>query len=130
MQFMTCATPELLVQDTGTDKAEVYPLLGDHYVLGRNSKSCDIIVHNPIVSPIHLSLSRDSTQRKPAFVIKDEGSTNGIYRGKRRVNFLKLRHGDVFTLGPPELAASVRLEYIDPPPLLLYVRSFWKRERN
>ena len=116
--------PELLVQDTGTDKAEVYPLLGDRYVLGRSSKSCDIIVRNPVVSQIHLSLSRDSTQRKPAFIIKDEGSTNGIYRGKRRVNSLELRHGDVLTLGPPELAASVRLQYIDPPPLLVKAATF------
>ncbi len=113
--------PELWVQDAGADKAEVYPLLGDRYMLGRSSKSCDIVVRNPVVSQIHLSLSRDSTQRTPVFFIKDENSTNGIYRGKRRVNSLELRHGDVLTLGPPELAASVRLQYVDPPPL--YVKA-------
>ncbi|MFB2770546.1 transglycosylase domain-containing protein [Pelatocladus sp. BLCC-F211] len=108
--------PELWVQDAGADKAEVYPLLGDRYMLGRSSKSCDIVVRNPVVSQIHLSLSRDSTQRQPIFVIKDENSTNGIYRGKRRLTSLELRHGDVLTLGPPELAASVKLQYVDPPP--------------
>ncbi|WP_017315929.1 transglycosylase domain-containing protein [Mastigocladopsis repens] len=108
--------PELWVQDAGADKAEVYPLLGDRYILGRSSKSSDIVVRNPVVSQIHLSLSRDSNQRQPVFVIKDENSTNGIYRGRRRVNSLELRHGDVLTLGPPELAASVRLQYVDPPP--------------
>jgi pSer/pThr/pTyr-binding forkhead associated (FHA) protein len=108
--------PELWVQDAGADKAEVYPLLGDRYVLGRSSKSSDIVVRNPVVSQIHLSLSRDSSQRTPVFIIKDENSTNGIYRGKRRVNTLELRHGDILTLGPPELAASVRLQYVDPPP--------------
>ncbi|MBD2344294.1 transglycosylase domain-containing protein [Anabaena subtropica] len=108
--------PELWVQDAGADKAEVYPLLGDRYVLGRSSKSSDIVIRNPVVSQIHLSLSRDSSQRTPVFVIKDENSTNGIYRGKRRVNTLELRHGDILTLGPPELAASVRLQYVDPPP--------------
>ncbi|NJM69315.1 MAG: FHA domain-containing protein [Scytonema sp. RU_4_4] len=113
--------PELWVQDAGADKAEVYPLLGDRYMLGRSSKSCDIVVRNPVVSQIHLSLSRDSAQRQPVFVIKDENSTNGIYRGKRRVNSLELRHGDILTLGPPELAASVRLQYVDPPPW--YVRA-------
>ncbi|MFM7614044.1 MAG: transglycosylase domain-containing protein, partial [Synechococcales cyanobacterium] len=45
-----------------------------------------------------------------------ENSTNGIYLGKRRIKSLKLRHGDIVTLGPPELAASVSLEYLDPPP--------------
>jgi membrane peptidoglycan carboxypeptidase len=113
--------PELWVQDAGADKAEVYPLLGDRYILGRSSKSCDIVIRNPVVSQIHLSLSRNSTQRIPVFVIKDENSTNGIYRGKRRVNSLELRHGDILTLGPPELAASVRLQYVDPP--AWYVRA-------
>ncbi len=108
--------PELWVQDAGADKAEVYPLLGDRYVLGRSSKSSDIVVRNPVVSQIHLSLSRNSTQRQPVFIIKDENSTNGIYRGKRRINSLELRHGDILTLGPPELAASVKLQYVDPPP--------------
>jgi membrane peptidoglycan carboxypeptidase len=107
--------PELWVQDAGADKAEIYPLLGDRYILGRSSKSSDIVVRNPVVSQIHLSLSRDSAQRTPVFVIKDENSTNGIYRGKRRVSSLELRHGDILTLGPPELAASVRLQYVDPP---------------
>ena len=111
--------PELWVQDAGADKAQVYPLLGDRYLLGRSSKSCDIVVRNPVVSQIHLSLSR-SSQLTP-FVIKDENSTNGIYRGKRRITALELRHGDIFTLGPPELAASIRLQYINPPPW--YVRA-------
>jgi peptidoglycan glycosyltransferase len=108
--------PELWVQDAGADKAEIYPLLGDRYILGRSSKSCDIVIRNPVVSQIHLSLSRDSNQRTPVFVIKDEDSTNGIYRGKRRLSSLELRHGDILTLGPPELAASVRLQYHNPPP--------------
>lgn len=113
--------PELWVQDAGADKAQVYPLLGDRYLLGRSSKSCDIVVRNPVVSQIHLSVSRDSIKRRSPFTIKDENSTNGIYRGKRRVTALELRHGDSFTLGPPELAASVSLQYVDPPPkYLLY----------
>ena len=107
--------PELWVQDAGAAKAEVYPLLGDRYMLGRSSKSCDIVVRNPVVSQIHLSLERYG-RRQRSFLIKDENSTNGIYRGKRRLSSLVLRHGDILTIGPPELAASVRLEYVDPPP--------------
>lgn len=109
--------PELWVQEAGSDKAQVYPLLGDRYLVGRSSKSCDIVVRNPVVSQIHLSVSRNSTQWRSPFILKDENSTNGIYRGKRRVNTLELRHGDILTLGPPELAASVRLQYFDPPPV-------------
>ncbi|MBV8886163.1 MAG: transglycosylase domain-containing protein [Chroococcidiopsidaceae cyanobacterium CP_BM_RX_35] len=114
--------PELRVQDAGADKADVYPLIGDRYLLGRSSKSCDIVIRNPVISQIHLSVSRDSRRsRRAPFVIKDENSTNGVYRGKRRLTSLQLRHGDVITLGPPELAASVRVQYVDPPPW--YVRA-------
>ncbi|HBB34241.1 MAG TPA: penicillin-binding protein [Cyanobacteria bacterium UBA8803] len=107
--------PELWVQDADAPKADVYPLLGDRYLLGRSSKSCDIVVRNPVVSQIHLSLERYGRSQR-TFLIKDENSTNGIYRGKRRLSSLVLRHGDVLTIGPPELAASVRLQYVDPPP--------------
>jgi hypothetical protein len=107
--------PELWVQDADADKADIYPLLGDRYVVGRSSKSSDIVVRNPVVSQIHLSLTRDS-QRPGTFILKDENSTNGVYRGKRRLDRLPLRHGDVLTLGPPELAAAVRVQYVYPPP--------------
>lgn len=108
--------PELWVQDAGADKAEIYPLLGDRYLIGRSSKSCDIVVRNPVVSQIHLSLSRSSSSRRSPFVLKDENSTNGIYWAKRRIANIELAHGDILTLGPPELAAAVRLRYYSPPP--------------
>jgi membrane peptidoglycan carboxypeptidase len=113
--------PELWIQDAGTDKAETYPLLGDRYLIGRSSKSCDIIVRNPVVSQIHLSLAKDNSKRRSPFVLRDENSTNGIYWGKRRIAAIQLHHGDVFTLGPPELAAAVRLKYHNPPPQ--YIRT-------
>lgn len=121
--------PELWVQDAGADKAEIYPLLGERYLVGRSSKSCDIVVRNPVVSQVHASLNRQSAAQgalgsifRPPFVLKDEGSTNGIYRGKRRVRSAVLRHKSVYTLGPPELAAAVRVQFHDPPPW--YVRAF------
>ncbi|MDX2239678.1 MAG: PBP1A family penicillin-binding protein [Leptolyngbyaceae cyanobacterium bins.302] len=114
--------PELWVQDAGAEKAEIFPLLGDRYVVGRSSKTCDIVVRNPVVSQVHLSLNREKQPpgflgyfwRSP-FVMKDENSTNGIFRGKRRIQQMVLRHGDVYTLGPSELADAVRVKYNDPP---------------
>ena len=115
--------PELWVQEAGAEQAEVYPLLGDRYMLGRSSKTCDIVVRNPVVSQVHLSLNRDSQRQsllstlfRAPFFLKDENSTNGIYRGKRRVRSTRLRHKAAYTLGPPELAAAVRIQFIDPPP--------------
>ncbi|MBD2020022.1 PBP1A family penicillin-binding protein [Leptolyngbya sp. FACHB-36] len=120
--------PELWVQDANASKADVYPLLGDRYLLGRSSQSCDIVIRNPVVSQVHLSLHRAKQPpgllaylfRSP-FTLKDENSTNGIFRGKRRIRQTVLRHGDVYTLGPTELAAAVRVRYVDPPPWFVRV---------
>ena len=101
-----------------SNKEKVHPLLGDRYLLGRSSKSCDIVVRNPVVSQIHLSIERDR-QNPRAFIIKDKNSTNGIYLGKRRIKVLPLRHGDTLTLGPAELAETVEISYSSPPPLLV-----------
>lgn len=114
--------PELLVQDSDAEHPEVFPLLGDRYMLGRSSKSCDIVVRNPVVSQVHVSLHREKPRKflglptRTHFQIRDENSTNGIYRGKRRLQTKTLYDGDVLSLGPPELVAAVRLQYKDLPP--------------
>ncbi|MGD2180942.1 PBP1A family penicillin-binding protein [Lusitaniella coriacea] len=111
--------PELWIQEADKSKAETYPLLGDYYRLGRSSRANDIVVRNPVVSQTHLSLKRDSKKQKH-FTIQDENSTNGIYMGRRKLKApLTLRHGDVLTLGPPELAAGVRVKYHNPPPKII-----------
>ncbi len=112
--------PKLLVQDADAPEADTFPLLGEKYVLGRSSQSCDIVVRNEVVSQVHLSLTRDR-KKGTTFLLKDEGSTNGIYRGKKRVDRITLRNGDRFTLGPPELKAAVKIVYLDPPPWYLKV---------
>jgi membrane peptidoglycan carboxypeptidase len=112
--------PKLLVQDADAPQPDMFPLLGEKYVLGRSSQSCDIVVRNEVVSQVHLSLSRDR-QKGTTFLLKDEGSTNGIYRGKKRVDRITLRDGDTFTLGPPELKAAVKITYLDPPPVYMRV---------
>ncbi|MEB3278224.1 MAG: PBP1A family penicillin-binding protein [Lyngbya sp.] len=115
--------PELWVQNADADTADVYPLLGDRYTLGRSSRSCDIVVRNPVVSQVHLCLVRYGQSGSGKFFIQDENSTNGIYLKRRRIGQLPLRHGDTITLGPPELANGVRLQYVDPPPW--YSRMLW-----
>lgn len=112
--------PQLLVQDADAPEPDTFPLLGDKYVLGRSSQTCDIVVRNEVVSQVHLSLTRDR-KKGVTFLLKDEGSTNGIYRGKKRVDRIILQNGDRFTLGPPELKAAVQITYLDPPPLYLKI---------
>lgn len=112
------ATPELRIKEP-KKKEERYPLVGDRYTLGRSSR-CDISVRNAVVSQTHLTLKRH--RKKPRwFIVEDEKSTNGIYRGKRRLKAFSLSHGESFTLGPPELAAGVTIQYFNPPPLWLYI---------
>ncbi|HEY9886774.1 MAG TPA: transglycosylase domain-containing protein, partial [Candidatus Obscuribacterales bacterium] len=97
-------------------KVEQFPLLGDRYLLGRSSDQSDIVVGSPIVSQIHASLTRDPNRPGRPFVIKDKQSTNGLYRGKKRLNYWVLQHGDVLTLGPADLADGVTIRYCEPPP--------------
>ena len=109
--------PELRITNEETGEKEIYPLLGDRYVLGRSSRSCDIVVTNPVVSQTHCSLHRD-TENPQSFILQDEKSTNGVFCKKRRLNKpLSLKHGDILTLAPPELAKGVSIEYYNPPPL-------------
>ena len=116
-------TPELWIEES-TGKRDIYPLLGERYVLGRSSKLCDIVVRNPLVSQIHVSLTRDRQKLSHSFVIRDEKSTNGVYRAKKRLASTVLRHGDVLTLGPAELADAVTIRYFDPPPWYLQTVRF------
>ncbi len=92
-----------------------------------SSRTCDIVVRNPLVSTIHVSVVRDPKRTglfsgRNEFRIQDEDSTNGLYWGRRRVKELPLRHRDSLTLGPPELASVVRVEYRNPPPW--YIQTF------
>ena len=112
--------PELWVQEENADRADVYPLVGDKYVLGRSSRQSDIVVRNPVVSQVHLSLTRDR-KHPNNFLLRDEQSTNGVYIKRRRLDALFLRHGDVLTLGPPELANGVRIQFHNPPPLWVHL---------
>jgi len=121
--------PELWVQEADAPQPQRYPLLGDRYLVGRSSQSCDIVVRNSVVSQVHLSLTRDRHPpgvlgyfwRSP-YTLRDENSTNGVFRGKRRIQSMVVRHGDAYTMGPAELANAVRIRFYDPPPW--FVRCF------
>lgn len=105
--------PKVFIQE-GEGIKKDYPLLGDRYILGRSSKSCDIVIHNPVISQVHASIKRKQGRGKQ-FILKDEGSTNGIFWRKKRVDMLKLRHKDQVSLGPQDIENSIRLEFYDPP---------------
>ncbi|OZH54590.1 penicillin-binding protein [Hydrocoleum sp. CS-953] len=107
--------PEIWIEEAETTPTKKYSLLGDRYLLGRSSQACDIVIRNPLISKIHLSISRNPNGANAPYIIKDENSANGIYNGKKQISSLALRHGDILTLGPPALADTVKVRYIHPP---------------
>ncbi|MEB3309550.1 MAG: PBP1A family penicillin-binding protein [Snowella sp.] len=109
--------PELWVKESqNSRKVEKYPLLGDRYIIGRSSRTCDILIKNPVVSQTHCSLHRDP-ENPHHFYVTDEDSTNGIFLKRKRLQTLPLKHGDIINLGPPELENVTQLIYHNPPPV-------------
>lgn len=108
--------PELRIKNGKEKQVTKHPLLGDRYLLGRSSRASDIVIRNPLISQVHLSINQDEWGN---YFVKDEGSLNGIYIGKRKQSSFQLRHGDRFTLGPPDVADAVEITYHNPPPQLL-----------
>jgi len=107
---------KIRLQETEKSSRRVFPLLGDQYAIGRSSR-CDIQLSNPLASQVHCILYRDP-ENPNYFLIRDKGSSNGIYLERRRLKNYRLHHGDVITFGPPELVDVPKLVYLNPP-------SFW-----
>lgn len=123
-QFLTLKpsanVPELRIKNGREKKISKYPLISDRCLIGRNSHNNDIVIRNSLISQVHLSIERD---RAGNYSVKDEGSLNGIYVGKRKQSSFQLRHGKTFTLGPPDVANAVKITYHSPPPI--FVRSLF-----
>ncbi|MBD2393322.1 PBP1A family penicillin-binding protein [Cyanobacterium aponinum FACHB-4101] len=102
--------PSIYVKNGQEKRPQVYPLLGDRYIIGRSSKNCDIVIRSPIISQTHCVIERDENNPLQ-FIIKDLNSTNGVYCGGKRYQSLNLFHNDLITLGPPELAEAIEIRY-------------------
>lgn len=108
----TARKTELWVEEAGARR--VYPLVGNRYIIGRSRTKADIVVDSEIVSGRHVELRRLTPTG--VFEIRDLDSTNGLYRRRRQMAVDVLHHGDVLTLGPPELQNVVTLRFVNPPP--------------
>lgn len=110
--------PTLEVFDPESGQTQQYPLLGDRYILGRSQTKADIKIDSSIVSGVHAQLTRLGPGSS-VFEIEDLDSSNGIFRGRRRIDGAELHDGDSLTLGPPEEARAVQLRFINPPPFVV-----------
>jgi membrane peptidoglycan carboxypeptidase len=98
--------PQVLIHSPGGGTTR-QPLIGGAYRIGRDD-SCEITIDHGAVSRVHAWLE----QRGGRWLLRDAGSTNGLWWQGRRVQELLLDDGDCIRLGPlsqpglPELSYS------------------------
>jgi pSer/pThr/pTyr-binding forkhead associated (FHA) protein len=86
--------PALVVRAGGGRSGETFALEQDHVSIGRGPE-CEIFLDDVTVSRKHAVVSRGPD----GFTIDDEGSLNGTYVNRRRVETAKLEDGDEVQIG-------------------------------
>ncbi len=84
----------LVVRAGGGRAGETFPLERERIVVGR-SPECEVFLDDVTVSRRHAVLSRD----EDGYTIEDQGSLNGTYVNRRRVERAKLDDGDEVQIG-------------------------------
>ena len=84
----------LVVRSGGGRAGETFPLARDRVLVGR-SPDCDVFLDDVTVSRQHAVLARG----EDGFTIEDQGSLNGTYVNRRRVERAKLEDGDEVQIG-------------------------------
>jgi len=93
----------LVIRSGGGRAGETYELKGDRTTIGRHPDS-DVFLDDVTVSRNHAVISRDDD----AYVIADQGSLNGTYVNRRRIERQTLLDGDELQIG------KYKLTYITP----------------
>jgi pSer/pThr/pTyr-binding forkhead associated (FHA) protein len=97
--------PEVVVhQSEEPDRSQRLP--GACYRIGRDPGS-DIVIDHGAVSRRHALLER----RGGSWLLRDNGSTNGLWWNGRRVRELLLNEGDTVRFGPSDLTEVPELEF-------------------
>jgi FHA domain-containing protein/zinc ribbon protein len=86
--------PALVVRSGGGRSGETFPLEGSRVTVGR-SPDCEIFLDDVTVSRKHAALTKDGD----GFSIQDEGSLNGTFVNKKRVEGAQLEDGDEIQIG-------------------------------
>jgi hypothetical protein len=105
VEDVTAALPELgpggkaIIVRAGAGRVgETYSLEGDRLSIGR-SPDCDIFLDDVTVSRRHALL----LGRQGGYWIEDQGSLNGTYVNRRRVEAVRLEDGDEMQIGKYKL---------------------------
>ncbi len=86
--------PALVVRSGGGRVGETFPLEGERTTIGR-SPDCGIFLDDVTVSRRHAVL----IQRDGRFFIEDEGSLNGTFLNRRRIESAEISDGDELQIG-------------------------------
>jgi pSer/pThr/pTyr-binding forkhead associated (FHA) protein len=86
--------PALVVRSGGGRAGETFVLEGAETTIGR-SPDCDIFLDDVTVSRNHAVL----VERDGRFLVEDEGSLNGTFVNRRRIDSAPLENGDEVQIG-------------------------------
>jgi hypothetical protein len=86
--------PALVVRSGGGRAGEVFTPAGARTRIGR-SPDCEIFLDDVTVSRNHAVL----VERDGAFVVEDQGSLNGTFVNRRRIDSVALENGDELQIG-------------------------------
>jgi ribosomal protein L40E len=86
--------PALVVRSGGGRAGETFPLAGERVTVGR-SPDCEIFLDDVTVSRKHAALTKNGD----SFSIRDEGSLNGTFVNRKRVEGAELEDGDEIQIG-------------------------------
>ena len=87
--------PALVVRAGGGRSGEIFRPAGETTMIGR-SPECDVFLDDVTVSRKHALLVRGSDG---AYTIEDQGSLNGTFVNKRRIDSSRLENGDELQIG-------------------------------
>ncbi len=93
------------------DWVKAYPLLKPRLSIGRDP-GCDIVIDSPLISGHHATLEWKGRRGR----LRDENSTNKMYKRGRKILETPLRHGDRVSLAPPDKQYAATLRFLAPPP--------------
>jgi FHA domain/zinc-ribbon domain len=94
VEEITAEGPALVVRAGGGRAGEHFSPQGERTTIGR-SPDCDIFLDDVTVSRKHAVLVQDDGR----FTIEDQGSLNGTYVNKRRIESSPLSDGDELQIG-------------------------------
>jgi pSer/pThr/pTyr-binding forkhead associated (FHA) protein len=95
--------PALVVRSGGGRAGETFPLESERISVGR-APECEVFLDDVTVSRKHAVITR----RTDGFTIEDEGSLNGTYVNRRRVETANLADGDEVQIGKYKLTFLAR----------------------